>query len=221
MSAEVRFPCKGVLFDSDGVLVDSDATTYRAWSRWAITYELDPDAVCAMVHGRRAVDLVEQLIEADGRAAAVRVIDAYELEDAASVTPIPGAGALVRALPPDRWAVVTSAVAPLAWARLRAAGIPDPHTLVTADDVIEGKPSPQGYRQAAVALGLDPGDTVVLEDAGAGVQAARAASVGFVVGVGRRALGTGADVVVEDLRSVRWTAEELVTVPIDGLPVGQ
>ncbi len=97
---------------------------------------------------------------------------------------------------------MTSGTRPLARARLQAAGLPLPDVMVTADDVSAGKPAPEGYLAAAAALGVPPADCVVLEDAVAGVLAARAAGVGAVIGVGERALATDADVVVTDLRAL-------------------
>ena len=83
-----------MLFDCDGVLVDSDASVLAAWSRWARELGLEPDAVIAVVHGRRSADTVAALIDEPRRAGAAALIDRYEVEDAASVTPIPGAAAL-------------------------------------------------------------------------------------------------------------------------------
>jgi sugar-phosphatase len=198
--------CQGLLFDCDGVLVDSDASVRRAWSRWARSYGLPPDEVTQAVHGRRSADTVALLIEEDRRAEALARIDRYEVEDAATVTAVPGAEALLRSLPGPVWAVVTSGVAVLARARLAAAALPEPTILVTADDVAAGKPAPDGYLAAAGALGLPAAQTVVLEDSGAGVAAARAAGVGAVVGVGARALATDAAPVVADLTGIRWHA---------------
>ena len=204
MSPRSCFPCRAVLFDCDGVLVDSDASVVRAWSRWAVSYGLDPAAVVPLVHGRRAADTVAMLVDPRDRAAALDRINAYEIEDAAGVVPVPGAGELVAGLDGTPWAVVTSGTRALATARLRAARIPLPAVLVTADDVAAGKPAPDGYAGAAAALGVAAPDAVVLEDAAAGVRAARAAGVGAVIGVGTRALETDADVVVPDLRALTW-----------------
>jgi sugar-phosphatase len=126
------------------------------------------------------------------------------------VTAIPGAAELIAALPLDRWAVVTSGTRLLATARLAAAGLPVPRVLVTADDVTDGKPHPEGYRTAATRLGLEPTDTVVLEDAPSGVTAARAAGVAAVIGVGTKD-GLEADVRVRDLTELRWTGYGLTT----------
>jgi len=88
--------CQGLLFDCDGVLVDSDASVRRAWSRWARCYGLPPDEVTQAVHGRRSADTVALLIEEDRRAEALARIDRYEVEGAATVTAVPGAEALLR-----------------------------------------------------------------------------------------------------------------------------
>jgi sugar-phosphatase len=200
------WPATGLLFDSDGVLVDSDASVVRSWTRWSRNYELDPEAVLAVVHGRRAADTVRELLPTRWHAIALERIATYELEDVADVVALPGARELTAALPDGAWAVVTSATSALAAARLAAAGIAPPPVLVTADDIAAGKPAPDGYLQAASRLGAPAAQCVVLEDAGSGVAAARAASVGSVIGIGRRALDTDADVVVPDLRSVAHDA---------------
>ncbi|MET0863978.1 MAG: HAD-IA family hydrolase [Nakamurella sp.] len=206
---QVLIPAAGVLFDCDGVLVDSDASVLSAWSRWSVAHGLDPETVGPMVHGRRAFDTVALLIDEPGRAAAYDAINTMEVDSAATVTAIPGALELVSSIAEDRWAVVTSGNRILAAARLAAAGIPQAAVAITADDVTDGKPHPEGYRAAAAGLGLDPALTVVLEDANSGVLAARAAGVGAVIGVGERALETDADVVVTDLRGINWTGDGL------------
>ena len=208
----VLIPAAGVLFDCDGVLVESDASVAAAWSRWAVEYGFEPGIVGDIVHGRRASDTVALLIDPDKHdpAQALADINAYEVESAESVTAIPGAITLAGAIEHDRWAVVTSGNRILAAARLAAAGIPSAAVVVTADDVTQGKPHPEGYRAAAAQLGLPPAQTVVLEDAAAGVHAARAAGVSAVIGVGRRALESDADVVVADLTAVSWTGQGLL-----------
>lgn len=202
--------CRAVLFDCDGVLVDSEASVSAAWGRWAGRLGLDAATVLGLVHGRRSADTVAMLVPEARREEELACIDRYELEDAGSVRPVAGAGALLRAVPSGKWAVVTSGRAELALARLRAAGLPEPAVLVSADDVRLGKPDPEGYALAAGRLGVPTGDTAVVEDAPVGVQAARAAGAGAVIGVGERAAGAGADVVVADLRWLRWRAGGLL-----------
>ena len=202
-------PCSAVLFDNDGVLVDSDASVVRAWSAWATAHGLDPDVVLPMVHGRKSRETVALLIDVGQQDAALRDVDDRELADAAQVTALPGAVALTTSIPGGHWAIVTSATRPLGSARLAAAGIPMPSVLVTADDVVVGKPDPAGYLAAAAAIGVSPDDVAVLEDSGAGIRAARAAGARWVIGVGERALETDADVVVRNLRDLAWTPDGL------------
>jgi sugar-phosphatase len=200
--------CTAVLFDSDGVLVDSGESVIRAWTKWALHESLDPQIVLPMVHGRRTRDAVALLIDHDGQQTSLDLINRLEVEDVATVTEMPGAVACTRDFPPGTWAVVTSATRTLATARLDAAGI-TPQVLVTADDVVNGKPAPDGWLRAAELLGVPISNCVVLEDSGAGVAAARAAGVGHVIGVGERADATKADLCVSDLRSVAWAPSGL------------
>jgi mannitol-1-/sugar-/sorbitol-6-phosphatase len=214
-----RIPARGLLFDNDGVLVDSDAAVVTSWSRWAVEHDLDPTGVLAVVHGRRAADTVADLVTGPRRAEAAALIDRYELEDAGTVPAVAGAADLLASLPQDVWAVVTSGTPALATARLRAAGLPLPGAMVTGHDVRTGKPDPEGYLLGARLLGLRPEDTVVLEDAPAGIAAGRAAGA-RVVGVGERAVGTGADVVVRDLTGLRWDDGVLTVAAGSVLPDG-
>jgi sugar-phosphatase len=138
---------------------------------------------------------------------AVELIDALEIEDAVTATEIPGAAELLSAIPAGRWATVTSASRCLAHARLSAAGLIAPEVLVTAGDVRHGKPHPEGYLAAAQRLGVPADQCVVVEDAPAGIRAARAAQVGHVLAVGSRDMGEHQpDARVPDLRSVHWTS---------------
>jgi sugar-phosphatase len=61
--------------------------------------------------------------------------------------------------------------------RLRAAGIAPPEVFVTAEDVIRGKPAPDGYLAAAARLGVPPAECVVIEDSPPGVAAGKAAEM--------------------------------------------
>jgi sugar-phosphatase len=198
-----------VLFDCDGVLVDSDDAVTRAWSRWAEEHGLSAPDVMAVVHGRRSADTVASLVEPARRAEALALIDRYEVEAAREVRAVPGARALLAACPADAWAVVTSGRRELALARLAAAGLPAPAVLVTADDVRRGKPDPEGYLAAAAGLGAEPRAAIVVEDSVDGIRAARAAAVSAVLGVGERARQAAPDALVADLVGVAWTGQGL------------
>ncbi|MEV1316524.1 HAD-IA family hydrolase [Micromonospora arborensis] len=168
-----------VLFDMDGTLVDSDAAVERAWERWAAEYGVDAGAALAIAHGSPAEATIRRLLpaldDATVAAAAARQL-ALQYDDLSDVRATPGAHELLttlarRGLP---WAVVTSADARLAEARLGAAGIVAP-VLVTVEDVRVGKPDPEGYRRAAALLDVPVARCLVVEDAEVGLQAGRAA----------------------------------------------
>jgi mannitol-1-/sugar-/sorbitol-6-phosphatase len=206
---DVHLPARGLLFDNDGVLVDSEPSVVRSWRRWAVEHDLDPDEVMAVVPGRRAADTVAVFVKPAQVEESTALVTRFELEDVAGTTAVPGAVELVRQLAGVPWAVVTSGVRELATARLRAAGIPLPEIVVTAEDVTAGKPDPQGYAAAADRLGVPCSDALVLEDSTSGIAAGQAAGC-RVVGVGEDALRTTADVVVRDLTGARWTGGGLL-----------
>ena len=206
---DLLLPAQGLLFDNDGVLVDSEPSVVRSWSRWAVDHGLDPAEVLAAVPGRRAADTAALFVPADRLADAVALVTRYELEDVAGTVAVPGVLELVPQLDGVPWAVVTSGVRELASARLAAAGVAVPSVLVTAEDVTAGKPDPQPYLTGAARLGLPPADLVVLEDSPSGVAAGLAAGCA-VLGIGELALDTAATAVVRDLTGVRWTGAGLL-----------
>lgn len=166
-----------ILFDLDGVLVDSLETIARILREWAEGHGLDGDRAVALSHGRRDVDVIRLLApHLDAEEEAARIV-AREEHDTAGVRAAPGAARLLSSLSPARWAVVTSGVGAVATARLRAAGLPIPDVLVAAEDVSAGKPHPAGYRQAARRMRCAPERCLVVEDAIPGAQAARAAGM--------------------------------------------
>lgn len=205
LSDVLHLPLDAIVFDSDGVLVDSGASVDQAWTRWAAELGLDAAEVIAYAHGQRSSETVRRYVEPALWPVFQAKVDRYEIDDASSVTAMPGAVALAGAVPRDRWAVVTSGNRVLATARLTAARIPVPPFVVTADDVVHGKPHPEGYAQALARLGVDPARAAVAEDSAAGIEAALAAGTGTVIGVGLPAMETRAHLVVRDLGAARWT----------------
>jgi sugar-phosphatase len=168
---------KAILFDMDGVLIDSAPAVERVWRTWAAEYGLNPGLVVEQAHGRRSVETIRAVApHMDAERENVKV-EQMEIDDRDGVTALPGAGRLLRALPAGRFAIVTSATRPLALARLGYAGIPVPRHMITADDVKEGKPSPEPFLQGAALLGIAPADCLVFEDTPAGIAAARAAGM--------------------------------------------
>ncbi|WP_428153181.1 HAD-IA family hydrolase [Brevundimonas sp.] len=170
------------LFDMDGTLITSTLAAERVWTRWAGRHGLDVAALLSVMHGVRAIDTIrnQNLPDID-LAAEVAWVERGEIEDVEGVAPIPGAIDFVKRLPPDRWAVVTSASVSLARARLKAAGVTPPAVMITADDVERGKPDPAGYLKAAATLGFAIADCLVFEDAEAGIKAGEAAGADVVV----------------------------------------
>ncbi|WIX78153.1 HAD-IA family hydrolase [Amycolatopsis carbonis] len=200
--------CRAVLFDVDGVLVDSAASGERSWTRWAHEYALDPAVVLDGVHGRRSTETVRLHLPEDQAEKGLRRIDELEIGDAGTTVAIPGAAELLASLAGD-WAVVTSASRSLLEARLAAAGLPLAPVVVTAADVSRGKPDPEGYLLGARRVGVPIGECAIFEDSGNGLAAAVAAGPAAVVGVGRGALDSPAAPVVRDLTGIHWTAAGL------------
>jgi sugar-phosphatase len=206
----MKFSCSALLFDNDGVLVDSHQAAKAAWDIWAMQYSPGYDLDKANNAGRRAEDMVKELVDASLFEEANSRINALEQETAHMTVALNGAKELVESLPEGVWTVCTSANPNLAKARLLAAGLVIPSILVTGDDVSRGKPYPDAYLLGAKQLGFDPVDCVVFEDAEAGIISAIEAGVGLVIGVGIRAVKTDADIVIKDLVGITFDGEELV-----------
>jgi len=170
------------LFDMDGTLLNSIDSANRAWSKWAAAHDVDFEEMRKHMHGMRAVETIRRWgpahldVEAEYQALTIA-----EMEDVHGITAIRGADAFLRALPPDRWALVTSAPRQLALRRIEAAALPVPPVLVTADDVEHGKPAPDCFLMAAKILDVPPTDCLVWEDAPAGIAAAKAAGMECIV----------------------------------------
>jgi sugar-phosphatase len=181
-------PCRGILFDLDGVLVDSMGMIVSRLREWAKGHRLDPAQVLAVAHGRTQLELVLAVAPGLDAETEARVLAKREIEDIHRLHACRGARELLASLPQSAWAIVTSGQPAVVQARLRAARLPTPRVLITAADVRVGKPDPEGYVLAARSLGFPPGDCVVLEDAPAGIQAGRAAGcrVGAVTGRGEQ-----------------------------------
>jgi mannitol-1-/sugar-/sorbitol-6-phosphatase len=207
---------RGLLFDMDGVLISSLGSVVRCWRRWCKLYGVEKPDDYEVPHGVRATDIMRMLkphwSEAQF-AEGLRVIEDMEIEDTGDLKVLPGAKSLLEHLPPERWAIVTSATHRLMVGRLAAAGLPVPERLISGDMVMRGKPDPEPYRRGAELLGLRPEDCVVVEDAPSGVGAGIAA--------GCRVLGVMGTHDISELRAATWIVESLediaVTVVADGL----
>jgi sugar-phosphatase len=167
--------CSALLFDLDGVLIDSTPAVIRVWTRWAIGRGFDPEEVVRNANGRPSTATIREYLPHADLEAENREVERGEIEDLDGVVTLPGVRELLSALPADRWAIVTSCTRQLAEVRLRAAGLAIPERLVTYDDVKNGKPDPEPYLKGAALLGAPAGDCLVVEDAPAGILAGKAA----------------------------------------------
>src|SRR5438270_7028373 len=154
--------CQALLFDMDGVLVDSTPAVARVWGRWAIEHGFNPGEVIAKAHGRPSVMNVRDYLPDSDYEVENRIVERMEMEDLEGVLLLPGAAELLNSLPGDRWTIVTSATRALAKVRLRAAGLPMPKSIVTATDIVNGKPHPEPYLKAAAALGFAARECIVV-----------------------------------------------------------
>lgn len=210
MRVRAAFTVSALLFDCDGVLVDSHAAAAVAWNRWALRWRPGFDFHRDVEHGRRLTDVVTELVGRDAADEAVAELAALERRHAVDVREIPGAAALLASLAPGTWAVVTSGTRDIATARLSAAGIPAPSVLVTAEDVTAGKPAPEPYLTAARRLGVPAAACAVLEDAEAGITAARRAGIRTVIGVGAGVAVPGVSTSISDLRAISYDGNQLI-----------
>ncbi len=202
----------GLLFDMDGVLISSIASAERCWKLWAKDYGVPEWQDVTIPHGIPARDIVRHLAAWVDVAEGLRRIEDMEIEDVSDIITLPGARELLESLPLERWAIVTSATDRLLIARLRAAGLPQPERLISANMVKQGKPHPEPYLLGAARLGVEAADCLVFEDAPSGVQAGVAAGA-RVVGVlgttpAQTLLECGANWLVLSLAAVRAVGSE-------------
>ena len=212
MTSTRSFRCKAILFDLDGVLVNSAELVERTWRVWAARHQLDAEKVIAVAHGRRTIETVRIVAPHLSVDAEVAALESSEIITSEGVYKIPGARELLEMLPSERWAVVTSGIRAVAEFRIRHTGLPMPSVMICADDIPRGKPDPEGYLTAAMRLGQPPGDCIVIEDAPAGIEAAHNAGMRAIAIAATypAAKLSAADLVVErlaDLTSIVWDGE--------------
>jgi sugar-phosphatase len=205
--------CRAILFDLDGVLVDSAERVEKTWREWAARHRLDAELVIAAAHGRRTVETVALVAPGLSADEELRALETSEATNSDGVYEIAGARDLLQLLPPARWAIVTSGIRAVAEFRIRYTGLPMPAVMICAEDISRGKPDPEGYLAAADRLGFSRANCVVVEDTPPGIEAAKAG--------GMRAIGiattypserlVGADLVVERLAdlSVEYRGGEI------------
>lgn len=200
---------RAILFDLDGVLVDSRLPVEKSWRNWAKRQGLDPEAVAKAAHGRRTIETVREFApHADAGAEAAK-LDHAEAEDVEGLRVIPGAAELMAQIAEARWGICTSGTTEVATARLRHAHLPIPRVLISSEMVGKGKPDPEPYLETAKRLGFRAEDCLVIEDSPAGVLAGKRAGAG-VIGVTTTYSAhelENADAIVPDLRAISVKSE--------------
>jgi len=161
--------CQGLIFDLDGVLIDSDVVSNRHWKRWADLNQVSFEHIAAIHHGLPPVRTVAAVAPHLDAAAESKVFEEWAADDMDDLKTYEGAYALLAGLPAGRWGIATSSFRTLTLSRLNFLGLPIPDALVTVDDVKNGKPAPDPYLLAAEKLGLAPEHCIVAKTAGARV----------------------------------------------------
>jgi len=206
---------RGLLFDMDGVLISSTGSVVRCWQRWCKLYGVPNAAQFQVPHGTRAADIVRMLKPEFNEAQVaegLHAIEELELVDTADLRALPGVKALLARLPPERWAVVSSATRRLLIGRLAAAGLPVPANYISGEMVERGKPDPEPYRRGAELLGFASAECIVVEDAPSGVGGGLAA--------GCRVLAVLGTHPAAQLRAATWLARSLEAVVVTAKPDG-
>lgn len=172
-----------VLFDLDGVLADSGKSIRRAWMTWARSVGLPWPVLAPHIPGRKAVDTIRLAVPAADQTwieASATQVNLLQIHDEADTAVFAGMSDFYRSLPPQRVALVTSAPRQLALARLRRRDLPIPRVLFGAEDVVVGKPDPEGWSRALRAHEALGADCLAIEDAPVGVASAAAAGLQVV-----------------------------------------
>jgi HAD superfamily hydrolase (TIGR01509 family) len=181
-----------VIFDCDGLLVDSESAWTRAeatlYERHGIAFTLEHKQELLGTSGPIAIATLERHLGLDAGAGAALLGELNQLalqEVEREAAALPGALDLVAALQEAAVPIGVASNSPhvLVDASLRSAGLQDAFgAVVSAQDVAHGKPAPDVYLEACRRLDADPGRSVALEDSPTGVEAAGAAGM-HVIGV--------------------------------------
>jgi len=172
---------KAFLFDMDGTLIDSYQSVLLAWQAWCAETGSDLDEVLRICHGTPCRQTIQAVAPHLDQAREVARYEALERGFDGGQQAFDGAEALLRGLPPERWALVTSAAEIVARHRFSRCGLPFPRIAVTSESVRYGKPSPDPFLCGAKHLRVAPSDCIVFEDSQAGVESALAAGCRVVV----------------------------------------
>lgn len=202
-------PQVAVLFDLDGVIVDSRAFHMQAWEQWAREHEIPHEpGYFHSVFGLRNDAIIGGLLPSispeELRSLALHKEELFRAAARGNLQPLPGAIRLLHLLD-DRQiprAIVTSTPRANLDVVLESLMLEGRFgALVAEEDATKGKPDPEGFLVAAERLGVDPARCVVIEDAPAGLEAARAGgmrAIGVTTTHPRASLGA-ASIIVDSL----------------------
>lgn len=201
---------EALLFDLDGVLINSIPAVERVWSRWALERDFNVQEVLHRAHGRPSIETLRYLLPDADHEAENRLVEQAEINDVEGIVPLPGVKELLAALPHDRWAIVTSCTRPLAEVRIRAAGLPTPGLFITSNDITRGKPHAEPYLKGAAGLGFKSEECIVVEDALAGIASGRNA--------GARVIAFTTTASINDLVAAKpdWILKDCSAIQLDG-----
>jgi mannitol-1-/sugar-/sorbitol-6-phosphatase len=208
----IKIACSALLFDLDGVLIDSTPAVERVWRQWAVERGFDPEEAIHRAHGRPSISTIREYLPDADHEAENREVERREIEDLEGVVALRGSRELLSALPPERWAIVTSCTRPLATVRIRAGGLPEAKYIVTSNDIKHGKPAPDPYLKGAASLGFPATECVVFEDVPAGIRSGKAAGarvIALQTTMTAAALKeAGADWVVENCGAIQLSRDK-------------
>lgn len=165
------------IFDVDGVVLDSIPAYQKAWAAWAREYGVDQEAIWAVAHGRRPVDIIRSVGGGLDVTAALTRFEGLIQREYESVGAHDGARGLLTTLPWSSWTVATSGGRAWVEAAFRRLRLPVPCQGVYGGDIRHGKPDPGCFLLAAQRLRAAPADCVVVEDSASGVIAGKAAGM--------------------------------------------
>ena len=209
MTRASTFVKQAILFDLDGVLVDSTASVARTWRTWAEHHNLDPKKIIPAAHGHRTIETVREFaphLDAEMEAVELEQAEANNVE---GLRLVEGAADLIAQIPADRWAICTSGTHVLASSRLRAVGLPIPQVLISSEMVRNGKPHPEPYVLSAQRLGYAASDCLVLEDSPPGIVSGKRAGAAVIAVATTYPVSElkNADAIVSDLRAIAVTVD--------------
>jgi beta-phosphoglucomutase len=204
-----------VIFDMDGVLADTIDLHYQSWQRvadeWQIPFSKEDYSQILGMKREESVDylLRNHIVDAGTRLEMLRRKNDYYLELVETLNSdrlLPGVQKLLAELQAAQMRIALGSSSKNAALILQKLGIDNLFEVVAdGNSVPNSKPSPEVFQKAAELLGLPADECLVIEDAAAGVEAAKAAGM-IVLGVGPTDRLQQADLVLDSLADCSWSA---------------